>query len=72
MWDAGDAHPEPALDNVPAHIVTKNRAAAYLVGAFAFLGGVYTMATIVDKPSTQPFVEKTFPYNGLEVELGKK
>jgi len=71
-WDAGDAHPEPALDDVPARIVTKARAATYLASAFAFLGGVYGLATMVDTPSTTPFAPKTFPYNGLEVELGKK
>lgn len=69
-WDAGDAHPEPCLDNVPPKIVSKNTAAMYLTGAIAFLGGVYTMAIVVDKPSTTPFAPKTFPYNGLEVELG--
>ena len=61
-----------ALDDVPARIVTKARAATYLASAFAFLGGVYGLATMVDKPSTTPFAPKTFPYNGLEVELGKK
>ena len=71
-WDAGDAHPEPALDNLPPHIVTKNTAAMYLMGGFAVLGGVYATAVAVDKPSKVPFAPKTFPYNGLEAELGKK
>ena len=71
-WDAGDKHHEPALDNVPAHIVTKNRAAAYLVGAFCFLGGVYGTATMVDKPSKVPFAPKEFPYDNLAAELGKR
>lgn len=71
-WDAGDAHPEPALDNLPPHIVTKNTAAMYLMGGFAVLGGVYATAVAVDKPSKVPFAPKTFPYDGLAVELGRK
>ena len=71
-WDAGDAHPERCLDVVPPQIVTKNTAAMYLTGAMAFLGGVYAAAIAVDKPSAMPFAPKTFPYNGLEVELGGK
>ena len=71
-WDAGDAHPEPVLDNLPPHIVTKNTATMYLMGGFAVLGGVYATAVAVDKPSKVPFAPKTFPYNGLEAELGKK
>ncbi|CEF99290.1 unnamed product [Ostreococcus tauri] len=71
-WDAGDKHHEPALDDVPEHIVTKNRAATYLVGAFCFLGCVYGTAVMVDKPSKTPFVPKEFPYNGLAKELGRE
>ena len=71
-WDAGDAHPEPCIDTLPPHIVSKNTAAMYLAGGIALLGGVYALAVVVDKPSTVPFAPKTFPYDGLAEALGRR
>ena len=51
IWDAGDKHPEPALDNLPAKIVGKYEALGMLVGAMCFMGGVYTFAGYYDKGS---------------------
>lgn len=70
-WDCGDAYPEPALDQVPARIVGVNEAAMLLGGALAGLYGLYNFAKWVDKPSKQPFADKTFPFDGLKTELGK-
>ena len=70
-WDCGDAYPEPALDQVSAKIVGRDEA-AMLGGALAFMVGVYNFAKWVDKPATQPFADKTFPFDGLKTELGKR
>jgi len=70
-WDCGDAYPEPALDEVSAKIVGRNEAAMTLGGALLFVSGVYAFAEWVDKPSKQPFADKTFPFDGLRIELGK-
>ena len=70
-WDCGDAFPEPALDEVPAKIVTQYEAAMMLGGALVFMSGVYNFAKWVDKPATQPYSDKVFPFDGLKVELGK-
>ena len=70
-WDCGDAHPEPALDQVPPNIVKPAEAAAYLFGGLGLFFGIYNLAKVMDKPSTQPFADKTFPFDGLKTELGK-
>ena len=70
-WDCGDAYPEPALDEVPARIVGRNEAGLMLGGALGIMAGVYEFAKWVDKPATQPFADKTFPFEGLKAELGK-
>lgn len=70
-WDCGDAHPEPALDQVPPNIVKPAEAAAYLFGGLGLFFGIFNLAKVMDKPSTQPFADKTFPFDGLKTELGK-
>ena len=69
-WDCGDAYPEPALDEVPAKIVGRNEAGLMLGGALVVMAGVYNFAKWVDTPATQPFADKTFPFDGLKAELG--
>jgi hypothetical protein len=71
-WDCGDAYPEPALDEVPAKIVGRNEAGLMLGGALVVMAGVYNFAKWVDKPATQPFADKTFPFDGLKAELGRE
>ena len=56
---------------MPARIVGVNEAAMLLGGALAGLYGLYNFAKWVDKPSKQPFADKTFPFDGLKTELGK-
>ena len=70
IWDAGDKHPEPALDNLPAKIVGKYEALGMLVGAMCFMGGVYTFAGYYDKASRRPFVDRDLE-KGLQKELGR-
>ncbi len=70
-WDCGDAYPEPALDVVPPHIVKPAEAAAYLFGGLGVFYSIYSLAKVVDKPSTQPFADKQFPFDNLKTELGK-
>ena len=70
IWDAGDKHPEPALDNLPAKIVGKYEALGMLVGAMCFMGGVYTFAGYYDKAASRPFVERDIE-KGLQKELGR-
>ena len=71
-WDCCDAYPEPALDEVPAKIVGRNEAGLMLGGALVVMAGVYNFAKWVDKPATQPFADKTFPFDGLKAELGRE
>ena len=70
-WDCGDAYPEPALDQVPKSIVGVREAAAMLLAGLGVYVAVYQTALAVDKPSTQPFADKTFPFDGLKKELGR-
>jgi len=70
IWDAGDKHPEPALDNLPAKIVGKYEALGMLVGAMCLMGGVYTFAGYYDKASRRPFVDRDLE-KGLQKELGR-
>ena len=70
-WDCGDACPEPALDQVPKSIVGVREAAAMLLAGLGVYVAVYQTALAVDKPSTQPFADKTFPFDGLKKELGE-
>ena len=69
IWDAGDKHPETALDNLPAKIVGKYEALGMLVGALCFMGGVYTFAGYYDKAASRPFVERDME-KSLKKELG--
>ena len=70
IWDAGDKHPEPALDYVPPKIVGKYEALGMLAGALCVMGGVYMYAEKYDKASRVPFVPREIEKN-LKVELGK-
>ena len=70
-WDGGDANPESCLDNIPPRVVGMQEAAAYLAGGLGFFYGLYNFAKYVDKPATQPFADKTFPFDNLKTELGK-
>ena len=45
---------------------------AMLGGALVVMAGVYNFAKWVDKPATQPFADKTFPFDGLKAELGRE
>ena len=38
---------------------------------WALFFGIFNLAKVMDKPSTQPFADKTFPFDGLKTELGK-
>jgi hypothetical protein len=69
IWDAGDKHPETALDNLPEKIVGKYEALGMLVGALCFMGGVYTFAGYYDKAASRPFVERDMEKR-LKKELG--
>ena len=69
IWDAGDKHPETALDNLPAKIVGKYEALGMLVGALCFMGGVYTFAGYYNKAASRPFVERDMEKR-LKKELG--
>tara|TARA_B100001758_G_scaffold243132_1_gene252446 strand:+ start:746 stop:925 length:180 start_codon:yes stop_codon:yes gene_type:complete len=59
------------LDVVPPHIVKPAEAAAYLFGGLGVFYSIYSLAKVVDKPSTQPFADKQFPFDNLKTELGK-
>jgi hypothetical protein len=40
-------------------------------GGLGLFFGIFNLAKVMDKPSTQPFADKTFPFDGLKTELGK-
>lgn len=71
IWDAGDKHPETALDNLPAKIVGKYEALGMIVGALCLMGGVYTFAGYYDKASSQPFASRDLEKH-LQSELGQR
>jgi hypothetical protein len=56
---------------VPESIVGVREAAAMLLAGLGVYVAVYQTALAVDKPSTQPFADKTFPFDGLKKELGR-
>ena len=55
----------------PKSIVGVREAAAMLLAGLGVYVAVYQTALAVDKPSTQPFADKTFPFDGLKKELGR-
>mmetsp|Transcript_36118 Transcript_36118/g.58045 ORF Transcript_36118/g.58045 Transcript_36118/m.58045 type:complete len:131 (-) Transcript_36118:46-438(-) len=71
VWNAGDGHPEPCTDKLAHNIVTPRAAVATLAGAMGFLAAVWGAAEYVDKPSTQPFADRVYPFDNLKLELGK-